>query len=47
MKPLLSKPVLYYSPRFSPVCRKLAIGIDNGKGMDLFILVFERDTNPR
>ena len=44
MKPLLSKPVMYDSPRFSPDGRKLAIGIDNGKGMDLFIHDFERDT---
>ena len=42
--PLLSKPVMYYSPRFSPDGRRLAIGIDSGKGMDLFVHDFERDT---
>jgi Tol biopolymer transport system component len=44
MQPLLSKPVMYYTPRFSPDGRKLAVGIDNGKGMDLFIHDFDRDT---
>jgi Tol biopolymer transport system component/tRNA A-37 threonylcarbamoyl transferase component Bud32 len=44
MQPLLSKPVAYYSPRLSPDGRKLAVGIDNGKRMDLFIHDFERDT---
>jgi serine/threonine-protein kinase len=44
MRPLLSEPVMYYSPRFSPDGRKLAIGIDNGKSINLFIHDFERDT---
>ena len=44
MQPLLSKPVMYYSPRVSPDGRRLAIGIDNGERMDLFIHDFERDT---
>jgi Tol biopolymer transport system component len=35
--PLLSKPALYFSPRFSPDGRKLAIGVDGGKGADIFV----------
>jgi len=44
LEPLLAKPVMYYSPRFSPDGRRLAVSIDNGKGMDIFIHDFERDT---
>ena len=35
---------MYYSPRFSPDGRRLAISIDSGKGMDISIHDFERDT---
>jgi Protein kinase domain/WD40-like Beta Propeller Repeat len=36
-EPLLPKPELYYSPRFSPDGQRLAVGIDSGKGADLYI----------
>ena len=42
--PLLSKPSMYYSPRFSPDGRRLAVAIDAGKGMDIVVHDFERDT---
>jgi serine/threonine protein kinase len=45
--PLLAKPALYYSPRFSPNGRQLAIGIDEGKGADIFIADLQRDTLSR
>ena len=44
LTPLLSKPVMYYSPRFSPDGRRLAVSIDSGKGMDISIHDFDRDT---
>ncbi len=44
VSPFLSRSVMYYSPRFSPDGRRLAIGVDSGKGMDLFVHDFERDT---
>ena len=42
--PLLSKPGMYYSPRFSPDGRRLALAIDAGKGMDIVVHDFARDT---
>ena len=42
--PLFSKPVMYYSPRFSPDGRRLAVAIDDGKGMDIVVHDVERDT---
>jgi serine/threonine-protein kinase len=42
--PLLPKPAMYYSPRFSPDGRRLAVAIDAGKGMDIVVHDFERDT---
>ena len=42
--PLLSKPAMYYSPRFSPDGRRLAVAVDAGKGMDIVVHDFERDT---
>ena len=42
--PLLSKPAMYYSPRFSPDGRRLAVAIDAGKGMDLVVHDFKHDT---
>jgi Tol biopolymer transport system component len=42
--PLFSKPAMYYSPRFSPDGRRLAVAIDSGKGMDIVVHDFERDT---
>ena len=41
---LLDGPVRYYSPRFSPDGRRLAVGVDAGKGSDIFIHDFEGDT---
>jgi serine/threonine-protein kinase len=45
--PLLSKPALYYSPRFSPDGQRLALGLDSGKGMDTFVADLQRDTMTR
>ena len=42
--PLFSKPAMYYSPRFSPDGRRLAVAIDSGKGMDIVVHDVERDT---
>ena len=35
---------MYYSPRFSPDGRRLAVAIDSGKGMDIVVHDVERDT---
>ena len=45
--PLLPKPALYYSPRFSPDGQRLAIAIDDGKGTAVFIADLQRDTMSR
>jgi serine/threonine-protein kinase len=42
-EPLLRKPELYYSPRFSPDGRRVAVGIDSGKGADLYTYDWQRD----
>ena len=42
--PLFSKPSMYYSPRYSPDGRRLAVAIDRGKGMDIVVHDIERDT---
>ena len=42
--PLLAKPAMYYSPRLSPDGRRLAVAVDAGKGMDIVVHDFERDT---
>jgi serine/threonine protein kinase/Tol biopolymer transport system component len=43
-QPLRSQPTMYYSPRFSRDGRRLAVSIDTGKGMDIFIHDIDRDT---
>jgi serine/threonine-protein kinase len=45
--PLLAKPGRYYSPRFSPDGQRLAVGIDDGKGMDTYVADLQRDTMSR
>jgi serine/threonine-protein kinase len=35
--PVIEAPGLYYSPRFSPDGRRLAVGIDTGTGPDLYV----------
>jgi serine/threonine-protein kinase len=42
--PLLQKPALYYSPRFSPDGKRLAVGIDGGKGADLFVYDLQKQS---
>ena len=42
-EPLLSKPALYYSPRVSPDGQQLAVGIDVGKGQDIYVYDWRRD----
>jgi serine/threonine-protein kinase len=42
-EPLLTKPALYYSPRFSPDGQRLVMGIDNGKGQDIYVYDRQRD----
>jgi Tol biopolymer transport system component len=44
LAPMFTKPAMYYSPRFSPDGRRLAVAIDAGKGMDIVVHDFERDT---
>ena len=46
-EPLLPKPELYYSPRFSPDGQRLAVGIDSGKGADLYTYDWQRDVTLR
>jgi serine/threonine-protein kinase len=46
-RPLLAKQALYYSPRFSPDGKRLAIGVDDGKGADIFIYDWQQDTMSR
>jgi Tol biopolymer transport system component len=43
--PLLSKPAMYYSPRFSPDGGRLAVAIDAGKGMDIVVHDLGRGTS--
>ena len=42
-QPLLPKPALYYSPRVSPGGDRLAVGIDGGKGADIYTYDWQRD----
>ncbi len=46
-EPLLPKPELYYSPRFSPDGQRLAVGIDSGKGADLYTFDWQRGVTLR
>jgi len=45
--PLLAKPSLYYSPRVSPDGQRLAVGIDSGKGQDIYVYDRQRDVQTR
>jgi Tol biopolymer transport system component len=45
--PLLAKPALYYSPRLSPDGQRLAIGIDSGKGQEIYVYDGQRDVQTR
>jgi serine/threonine-protein kinase len=45
--PLLAKPSLYYSPRVSPDGQRLAVGIDSGKGQDIYVYDRQRDVQVR
>jgi Tol biopolymer transport system component len=45
--PLLAKPSLYYSPRISPDGHRLAVGIDSGRGQDLYVYDRQRDVQTR
>jgi serine/threonine-protein kinase len=45
--PLLGKPAFYYSPRVSPDGQRLALGIDSGKGQDIFVYDRQRDVLTR
>jgi serine/threonine-protein kinase len=47
VQPLLSKPALYYSPRVSPDGERLAVGIDDGKGADIYTYDWRRDQTVR
>ena len=42
-EPLLPKAALYYSPRFSPDGQRIAVGIDSGKGQDIYVYDRQRD----
>jgi len=44
---LFTKPTMYYSPRLSPDGRRIAVAIDSGAGMDIFIHDVERDAMSR
>jgi len=44
---ILSKPALYYSPRFSPVDERLAVSIDSGKGADIYAYDWRHDQTLR
>jgi Tol biopolymer transport system component len=41
---LLDGPARYYSPRFAPDGKRLALAVEAGKGSDIFIRDFHRDT---
>jgi dipeptidyl aminopeptidase/acylaminoacyl peptidase len=45
--PLLAGPSLYYSPRVSPDGQRLALGIDSGKGQDIYVYDRQRDVQTR
>src|SRR5579863_3367830 len=47
LSPLLGKPGAYYTPRFSPDGRKLALGIESGNGMDISVYDFQNDALSR
>jgi serine/threonine-protein kinase len=42
-EPLMSRPALYYSPRVSPDGQRLAVGIDSGRGQDIYVYDWRRD----
>jgi Tol biopolymer transport system component len=44
---LLAKPGAYYTPRFSPDGRKLALGIESGNGVDISIYDVQNDVLSR
>jgi hypothetical protein len=45
--PLLARPSFYYSPRVSPDGQRLAVGIDSGKGQDIYVYDRQRDVQTR
>ena len=45
--PLLAKPAMYYTPRWSPDGRRLAIAIDDGRGSDIYVHDSQRGTMTR
>jgi serine/threonine-protein kinase len=45
--PLLAKPALYYSPRLSSDGLRLAVGIDGGKGQEIYVYDRQRDVQTR
>ena len=47
MSPLFVKPGAYYTPRFSPDGGRLALGIESGNGVDIFIYDFHNDVLSR
>lgn len=46
-KPILNQAGMYYSPRFSPDGRKLALAVEAGSGSDIFIHDFARESMSR
>jgi serine/threonine-protein kinase len=46
-EPILPKPGMYYSPRFSPDGRRLAFAIEAGNGSDVFVYDFANQSTTR
>ena len=46
-QPLMAKPELYYSPRFSPDGQRLAVGVDSGMGSDIFLYDWQQNRMSR
>jgi Tol biopolymer transport system component/tRNA A-37 threonylcarbamoyl transferase component Bud32 len=47
MSPMLGKPGAYYTPRFSPDGKRLAMGIESGSGLDISVYDLQNDVLSR
>jgi Tol biopolymer transport system component/tRNA A-37 threonylcarbamoyl transferase component Bud32 len=45
--PMLAKPAAYYTPRYSPDGKRLALGIESGNGVDISVYDFQNDVLSR
>ena len=46
-QPLIATPAQYNTPRFSPDGKRVAVAVNSGKGMDIYIYDLQADSNTR